>query len=860
MIRYATPTRCVASAKRQATCKEANSRSSVAVLLLSTAAIVLVITSTLQAGDTGIAIDLSGSMKGEKAAAAKQGAKLLTFVLASGERLAAAGFGTQVTYKSFVLTSDQTREDAMQFVDRLTIGGGTDYTAALSAAWPNDMCFLVFLSDGEHQAGPTSDVIQRVREEFVGRIQIHTVGVEVDAGSAAERLLQEMAVLTGGSYVRVERSEELVQALVAIAVRMGDYRTHQPKNHELQLDAAPGRLLAFAYDGELKLSTTPLASSRHHLATLPGEDVEARALILTQPSSIRVMLRSPRAPSARLGEVHVDYLPRGHLRLGTRDGRAPAGGTVRADVALSTPTGDTIDAAQHPEITGRARLIDAEGKQHANVTLQADSNGYLSADVPLPTTAGPVTIEAQTTVKDSLGNEFRDSDSTSILVEEPHPLTVTPAKLTAISKPGTCRIPLKAAVNGQEVAPELLAVRIDAKVAGIEFLGTEIIQGALLLLFDASTPGKYEGSLTVQANATVLTKPTRIPFLITVTPRIDGLTCPKERTVDFGTRLPGGEPPVIELEIPTDDEDAASYTVAVSDLTSGQATIPLRTDSTSIIPLKGKPARIRLSADLSDATPGEYAGSVTFRTKELPIQVWTTLAKLHVTDALAADPIDLGAIEVASVVSANVTVRNRSSQKLTGFALTVPDRFAVSDGTTSDVVVKSDSKTWDITANSTREIEIRIYVSAEASVRGTLTGVITVRRGNETSLRVPIRMSIVDRGAGPTRFAALPKSVALKGDPGDILTFTVTLQPSERFSGPLECRASFGETTNTASQTIEAATAIEWPDGKVLRAARPISLKGFLIAPGTRGAYATGIEIRADGGGILMIPVTLIVR
>ncbi len=106
--------------------------------------------------------------------------------------------------ESVASVSKKSRDEALEFVDRLAAAGGTNLYEALETAFEDpDVDTIIVLSDGEPTVGP---VLQpdRIREEVARwnadrNIEIHCVAV---GGSL--RVLEWIAADSGGTYVRYQ--------------------------------------------------------------------------------------------------------------------------------------------------------------------------------------------------------------------------------------------------------------------------------------------------------------------------------------------------------------------------------------------------------------------------------------------------------------------------------------------------------------------------------------------------------------------------------------------------------------------------------------------------------------------------------
>jgi Ca-activated chloride channel family protein len=167
-----------------------------------------------QKKDIVFVLDVSGSMKGKKIESAK---KALTYFLRSMDR--EDGFGIVVFSTDVEAMSDkilyaerENIEDAINFVEKLRAGGGTDIHSALLKAlsfWQEGErpFFIVFLTDGKPTAGVTDigKILEDVKNNLRNaRIFVFGVGYEVNT-----HLLDRLAGISKGISLYVKPEEDL---------------------------------------------------------------------------------------------------------------------------------------------------------------------------------------------------------------------------------------------------------------------------------------------------------------------------------------------------------------------------------------------------------------------------------------------------------------------------------------------------------------------------------------------------------------------------------------------------------------------------------------------------------------------------
>ncbi len=334
--------------------------------------------------ETGLCLDRSPSMQGARFRAARQGAKLFINLLGD-ERLwclftllRTVGFAGDAVTDEFRLKDG--RSEAMKWIDHLEHAPCTDYGAALKACRWGDETPIIILGDGEQTIGSPQDVVDYVTNRLPRGVTLHTFAAGCQPGSEAERLLSRMAAMTGGSFAHIRDSEEMVRAFVETAIRVGNYRGCTPSEDVLEFDAASGRVVAFAYDGEVafELDGKPLPPVVEYDAQLPGEDVQVRTVVLNAPGRLTVRLVNPRTKNSRLGTVLRTDKPRAELLIESHDGRVQPGSTVPAEILFEKRSGEEFDPRDTVE--AEIELIDERGRHGSEKTVR---NGLSTTVSPL---------------------------------------------------------------------------------------------------------------------------------------------------------------------------------------------------------------------------------------------------------------------------------------------------------------------------------------------------------------------------------------------------------------------------------------------------------------------------------------------
>lgn len=177
-------------------------------------------------GHLAIVIDRSGSMKGDRLPKALAAAKAAVDKLNFGDRVSVISFDstTRVDVPMVEVTGNN-RQQIKDAIDRITLGGETCISCAISAALTDlnqsvgmaDR--MIVLSDGEPTAGVTSEagffpVAKSARDASVG---ITTIGVGT---SYNHKIMGAIALASGGNHYFVEDPSSLEKAFLAEADKL----------------------------------------------------------------------------------------------------------------------------------------------------------------------------------------------------------------------------------------------------------------------------------------------------------------------------------------------------------------------------------------------------------------------------------------------------------------------------------------------------------------------------------------------------------------------------------------------------------------------------------------------------------------
>jgi len=161
--------------------------------------------SAIAAKDVTIVIDRSGSMTGEPMENARRAAADMIRRLDRRDRVNVIAFSDEVDplFGAPRALDDETRADAIGFVEKLHDGGGTDIALALKTAIrsqdraPGRPRVVVFLTDGQSEA----EAAMEAAKADTGDVRLFTVGL----GAAVNRpLLQRLAAQKRGRFTFID--------------------------------------------------------------------------------------------------------------------------------------------------------------------------------------------------------------------------------------------------------------------------------------------------------------------------------------------------------------------------------------------------------------------------------------------------------------------------------------------------------------------------------------------------------------------------------------------------------------------------------------------------------------------------------
>jgi len=162
-------------------------------------------------------LDRSGSMNGPKFTAAKIALKNILKALNTGDRFNVISFSSDVTRYASGMVTLAHRENALNWVDQLRDGGGTNINDSLiEAANTVDAGserphIIVFLTDGMATVGETNtgDILKNVRAALRPQSRVYTIGV----GEVNTALLEALSSENRGRFVALDPFLDLTKPL-----------------------------------------------------------------------------------------------------------------------------------------------------------------------------------------------------------------------------------------------------------------------------------------------------------------------------------------------------------------------------------------------------------------------------------------------------------------------------------------------------------------------------------------------------------------------------------------------------------------------------------------------------------------------
>jgi Ca-activated chloride channel homolog len=168
--------------------------------------------------NAAIVIDRSGSMQGDRIAAAKEGARVALERLSSEDAIALVAYNHNVDVLSPAAPLRGARDHLTRAIDRLTADGTTALYDGVKEGGrqveelvsDDNVNRVILLSDGLANVGPSSpyELAELGRKLASKGISVSTIGLGLDYN---EDLMQRLAAASDGNHVFVERPSDLAE-------------------------------------------------------------------------------------------------------------------------------------------------------------------------------------------------------------------------------------------------------------------------------------------------------------------------------------------------------------------------------------------------------------------------------------------------------------------------------------------------------------------------------------------------------------------------------------------------------------------------------------------------------------------------
>jgi Ca-activated chloride channel family protein len=168
--------------------------------------------------NAAIVIDRSGSMQGDRIAAAKEGARVALKRLSSDDKVSLVAYNHDVDVLSPAAPLRDSREKLIEAIDGLHADGTTALHAGVKEGGrqvegyllENGVNRVILLSDGLANVGPSTpgELAELGRKLASKGISVSTIGLGLDYN---EDLMQRLAAASDGNHVFVERPSDLAE-------------------------------------------------------------------------------------------------------------------------------------------------------------------------------------------------------------------------------------------------------------------------------------------------------------------------------------------------------------------------------------------------------------------------------------------------------------------------------------------------------------------------------------------------------------------------------------------------------------------------------------------------------------------------
>lgn len=353
-----------------------------------------------------VVLDRSGSMAGDKIAAARKASHALVDRLDEGDRLAFVTFGSDVTVLFPSTIADRNQRQAMhEAIDRIVDTGGTNLSGGIEAglaqirghveAYPVNR--LLVISDGQANEGLTGRqaLAGLARRTQAQGVSISTIGVGLDFD---EDTLEAMSDSGGGQYHYLSEASQLEALLNGELQQLG---AAVAGNVTVELTLPPHVRLTewFGFqperlgDGRYQVRLADVAAGEHRkLMVRLSVDVGAESALALATAQVHYAdLRNGRALTEARAEAQVSGTRDDRLAEQKRDAQT-YGQVARVQVTQAARRAASLfsrgDVAAAKEELAKGKL-EAQGSgafaNESNLDAELDRLAPASALAPSPT-------------------------------------------------------------------------------------------------------------------------------------------------------------------------------------------------------------------------------------------------------------------------------------------------------------------------------------------------------------------------------------------------------------------------------------------------------------------------------------------
>jgi Ca-activated chloride channel homolog len=319
--------------------------------------------------NTAIVIDRSGSMGGDRIAAAKKGARVALERLSDDDTIALVAYNHEVQVLSDASRLGRSRDELASAINGLRSGGTTALYAGVEEGGrqveehlsDDNVNRVILLSDGLANVGPSSPhALARLGRKLASRgISVSTIGLGLDYN---EDLMQRLAAASDGNHVFVERPSDLAEIFDR---EFGDALSVSARDIDIiiecKLGFKPIRILG--RDGKIDgnritLKMNQLQSENERYVVVELEAPEGRA-----------------AGDADIADVRVDYVdldkdgkriqakaqPRVHFSTDTKEVEKGLNKAVMSQVAAQIATEKSekaVELRDKGDVVGARRALE----------------------------------------------------------------------------------------------------------------------------------------------------------------------------------------------------------------------------------------------------------------------------------------------------------------------------------------------------------------------------------------------------------------------------------------------------------------------------------------------------------------------